>query len=127
MLTEIGGKFIKLQIREIKITPLCTLTALHIAIQVKGLATSVRKGSNSIFQSEHQHSPLRFVTFSSLPEYRLMLQISQDHSPSHPFQCIIHYHLIKINCKQNQIYQAKIRNRGSEKIWKYNIKRILGK
>ena len=29
--------------------------------------------------------------------------------------------------QKNRIYQVKIRNRGSEKIWKYNIKRILGK
>ena len=88
--------------RKIKITPSCTLTALHIAIQAIGLATSDHKGSNSIFQSEHRRSPLRFVTFSSLSQYRLMLQLNKDRSPPHPLQCFIHYHLIKRNCKQNR-------------------------
>ena len=78
------------------------------------------KGSNSNFYQ-------KTGAFISLSQYCLMLQLSQDCSPPHPFQCIIHYHLIKRNCKQNRIYQVKIRNRDSEKIWKYNIKRILGK
>ena len=53
--------------------------------------------SNSKFQSEHRRSPLRFVTFSSLSQYRLMLKLSPDRSTQQPFQCIIdyHFHLIK--------------------------------
>ena len=39
-----------------------------------------------------------FVTFSSLSQYPLMLQLSPDLSLPHYFQCIIHYNLIKRNC-----------------------------
>jgi hypothetical protein len=46
--------------------------------------------------------------------------------PSTPFP-VYYYHLIKRNCKQSRIYQVKIRNRGCEKNWKYNIKVILVK
>jgi hypothetical protein len=49
------------------------------------------------FLSENRRSPLRFVTFSSLSNYCLILKISKDRSLPYPFQYIIHYHLIKRN------------------------------